>query len=77
VRQTSFKCFSRIKIEKIVQTFDSSFHDIDGDGVLSLNNSRFDDYLIYLNDFEVKDTTDTQMPACYLDLHIEIDNGGR
>ena len=41
-----------------------------------MNNSRFGDYLIYLNDFEVKDTIDTQMPANYLNLHVEIDNGG-
>ena len=26
---------------------------------------------------EVKDTTDTQISASYLDLHIDIDKGGR
>ena len=46
--------------------------------MMSLNNSRFGDYLhliYYPNELEVKYTTDTQKPAFYLDLHIEIDNG--
>ncbi len=44
-----------------------------------MNNSRFSDYLnrIYWNELEVKDTTDTHEAASYLDLHFEIDNGGR
>jgi hypothetical protein len=44
-----------------------------------LNNSRFGDYLhrIYPNELEVKDTTDIQKSASYLDFHLEIDNGGR
>ena len=39
----------------------------------------FGDYLhcIYQNELEVKDTTDTQKSASYLDLHLEIENGGR
>jgi hypothetical protein len=46
------------------------------DDVLSLNNSRFGNYLhiIYPNELEVKDTTDTQSSASYLDRHLEIDN---
>jgi hypothetical protein len=45
------------------------------DDVLSLNNNRFGDFVdrIYLVEFEIKDTTDTDMSASYLDLHIEID----
>jgi hypothetical protein len=48
------------KDRKLAQTFISSFRYIDG--VLSLNNSRFGDYLhrIYPDDLEVNDTTDTQ-----------------
>ena len=36
------------------------------------------DYLhrIFPNELEVKDNTDTQKFASYLDLHLEIDNGG-
>jgi hypothetical protein len=29
------------------------------------------------NELEVKDTTHNQISASYLDLHLEIDNGGR
>ena len=77
MRQTSFKGFSRKKNRKLAQTFHCSFRCIDD--VLSLNNSRFGDYLhrIYVNKLEVKDITDTQKSASYLDLHLEIDNGGR
>ena len=47
--------------------------------ILSVNNSRFGDYLhrTHLNELDAKDTTDTQKSASYLDLHLEIDNGGR
>jgi hypothetical protein len=58
---------------EIAQIFNCSFRYIDD--VLSLNNSRFGDYLhrIYLNELEVKDTNDTQKYASYL----ELDDGGR
>ena len=57
----------------LAQTFNSSFCYIDD--VLSLDNFRFSDYLhrIYPNEFQVKDTTDTQKSASYL----EINNAGR
>ena len=44
--------------------------------VLSLNNSRFCDFVdrIYPIELEIKDTTDTDRCASYLDLHLEIDN---
>ena len=44
-----------------------------------MKNSRFGDYLhrINPNEIEVTDTTDSQMYASYLDIHLEIDNGGR
>ena len=65
------------KDRKLAQTFNSSFCYIVN--VLSLNNSRFGDYLhrIYPSELEVKDTTDTQKSASYLDLHLEIGIGGR
>jgi hypothetical protein len=64
------------KDRKLAQTFNSRFLYIDA--ILSPNNSRFGDYLhrIYPNELEVKDTTDTQKSASYLDPHLEIDNGG-
>ena len=42
------------------------------DDVLSLNNSRFGDYVdrIYPIELEVKDTTDPDSSASYLELHL-------
>ena len=64
------------KDKKIAQIFNSIFRYIDD--VLLLNNSWFCDYLhrIYPSELVVKVTTDTQNYASYLDLHLEIDNGG-
>jgi len=47
------------------------------DGVLSLNNSQFSDYLhlIYPNEIELRNTTDTHKSALYLYIYIEIYNG--
>ena len=49
------------------------------DDVLSLNKSRLGDFVdrIYPIELEIKDTTDTDTSASYLDLHLEIDNEGR
>ena len=49
------------------------------DDVLSLNNSRFGDLVdcIYPIELEIKDTTDTDRSASYLDLHLEIDSEER
>ena len=49
------------------------------DDVLSLNNTKFSDYveLIYPIELEIKDTTDTVKSVSFLDLHLEIDNEGR
>ena len=63
--------------KKLAQSFNFTFRYIDD--VLSLNNSKFGDYVdrIYPNELEIKDTTDTARSASYLDLHLEIDNEGR
>ena len=65
------------KNRKLDQTFNSSFRYIDDD--LSLNNSRFGEYLhrIRPNELKGKDITDTQQSTSYLDIHIAIENGGR
>ena len=49
------------------------------DDVLSLNNSKFGDFVDRINpiELEIKDTTDTDTSASYLDLHLEIDSEGR
>jgi hypothetical protein len=49
------------------------------DDVLSLNNSTFCDFADRINpiELEIKDTTDTDRSALYLDLHLEIYSEGR
>jgi hypothetical protein len=56
-----------------------SFHFCYIDGVLSLNNSTFDDCVdrIYSIELGIMDATDTARFVWYLDLHIEIDSEGR
>ena len=46
------------------------------DDVLSLNNKTFHEYLdfIYPEELQIKDTTDANNFATYLDLHLEFDN---
>jgi hypothetical protein len=48
------------------------------DDVLSLNNSRFGEFVdrIYPIELEIKDSTDTDRYASYLDVHLEIDSEG-
>ena len=48
------------------------------DDVLSLNNSRIGDFVdcIYSIELEIKYTTDTDISASYLDLHLAIDSEG-
>ena len=63
--------------KKLARSFNFTFHCIDD--VLSLNNSRFGDFVdrIYPIELEIKDTTDTDRSASYLDLHLEIDSESR
>ena len=60
-------------LKKTAQSFCYTFRYIDD--VLSLNNSRFGDYIdfIYPEELEIKDTTETSMCASYLDILLEID----
>jgi hypothetical protein len=70
-RQISYRGFSRKNEKKLAQSFNFTFRYIDG--VLSLNNSRFGDFVhrIYPIELGIKDTTDTDRSASYLDLHLE------
>jgi hypothetical protein len=63
--------------KKLARSFNFMFRYIDD--VLSLNNSRFGDFVdrIYPIEFELKNTTDTDRSASYIDLHLEIDSRGR
>ena len=49
------------------------------DDVLSINNSRFVEFLplIYPPELEVKETTDTASSASFLDLYLEFDDSGQ
>jgi hypothetical protein len=63
--------------KKLARSFNFTFRYIDD--VLSLNNSRFGDFVdrIYPIEFEIKNTTDTDRSASYIYLHLEIDSRGR
>ena len=49
------------------------------DDVLSINNSRFAEFLpfIYPPELEVKETTDTASSASFLDIYLEFDDSGQ
>lgn len=55
---------------KLAQSFNFTFYYLDN--VLPLRNSKLCDYVdgIYLTEIEIKDSTDTDWSASYLDLHI-------
>jgi hypothetical protein len=63
--------------KKLTRSFNFTFRYIDD--VLSLNNSRFGNFVdcIYPIELEIKDTTDTDMSASFLDLHLDIDSEER
>jgi hypothetical protein len=63
--------------KKLARSFNFTFRYMDD--VLSLNNSRFDDFVdrIYPVELEIKDTTDTDRSASCVDIHLEIDSKGR
>jgi hypothetical protein len=63
--------------KKLARSFNFTFRYIDD--VFSLNNSRLCDFVdrIYPIELEIKDITDTDTSASYLDLHLEADSQGR
>jgi hypothetical protein len=63
--------------EKITKTFNHTFRYIDD--VLSINNHNFHNYvyLIYPDELEIKDTTESDKSASYLDILLNIDSNGR
>ena len=70
-------CWLQKYEKKLAWSFNFTFFYIDD--VLSINNSRFGDFVdhIYPIDLEMKDTTDTDMSASYLGLHFEMDSEGQ
>jgi hypothetical protein len=71
-RQTSLRDFYK----KLALSFNFTFRYIDD--VFLLNDSMLNDFVdrTYSIEFEIKDTTDADIFASYLDLHLEIDSDG-
>ena len=65
------------RFKKPKTSFNLNFRNMDD--VLSLNNTKFNDYIdvIYPNELEIKDTTDAPKRAIYLDRHLEFDEDGK
>ena len=63
--------------KKLDRSFNCAFFYIDY--VISLHNLKLGDFVdhIYPIKIEIKDTTDTDRSASYIDLHLEIDSEGR
>ena len=63
--------------KKLARSFNLTFRYIDD--VLSRKNSSFGDFVnhIYPMKLEIKDTTDTDRYASYLDLHLQFDSERR
>ena len=61
------------KKKNLAQSFNLTFRYIDD--VLSLSNSKFEDFLhlIYPSELEIKNTTDSKTSASYLDLYLNIE----
>jgi len=58
---------------KLTRSFNIMFRYIDD--VLSINNSRSDDFVDRIHPvvLEIKDTTDTARSSLHIDRHVEID----
>jgi hypothetical protein len=63
--------------KKLAMSFNHTFRYIDD--VLSINNHNFHNYvhLIYHDELEIKDTTESDKSASYLDILFNIDSNGR
>jgi hypothetical protein len=63
--------------KKLAVSFNHTFRYIDD--VLSINNHNFHNYvhLIYPDELEIKDTTESDKSASYLDILMNIDFNGR
>ena len=71
----SFSVFSRTGKKHLAQKFKFTYRYIDG--VLSLNNSKNSEFidLLYPCELEIKDTTESNTSASYLDCYLCTDNG--
>jgi hypothetical protein len=62
---------------KSTVSFNNTFRYIDD--VLSINNQNFNNYvhMIYTDELEIKDTTESDKSASYLDILLNIDSNGK
>ena len=67
----------RDKNKKLAVSFNLTYRYIDD--VLSINNHNFHNYvhLIYPEELDIKDTTESDRSASYLDILLNIDSNGR
>ena len=74
--EADFKRVSQENEKKLSRSFNFTFRYIDVG--LSLNISRFGDFVdrTYPMELKIKDTTDTDRSASFLDLHLDIDSKG-
>jgi hypothetical protein len=66
-----------IKAKELAVSFSHAFRYIDD--VPSINNYNFHNYahLIYPDELEIKDTTESDIPASYLNILLNIDSNDR
>jgi hypothetical protein len=71
--------FQEIRIIATGPCIANQLPDVNTICVLSINNSRFAEFLplIYHPELEVKETTDTASSASFLDLYLEFDDSGQ
>jgi hypothetical protein len=72
-----FRNCYRIITKKLAVSFNHTFRCIDD--VLFINNNNFHNYvhLIYPDEHKIKDTTESDKSASYLDNLLNIDSNGR
>ena len=76
-KRTSYSLCSLLERKKLASQFNFTYRYIDD--VLSINNPDFENYLgqIYPAELEIKDTTESNTSASYLDLLLSIENDGQ
>ena len=76
-KQNLLKNCCGIKTKKLAVSFNLTYRYIDD--VLSINNHNFHNYvhLIYPEELDIKDTTESDRSASYLDILLNIDSNGR
>ena len=76
-KRNSYSLCSQLERKKIASQFNFTYRYIDD--VLSINNPNFENYLgqMYPAELEIKDTTESNTSASYLDLLLSIECDGQ